>query len=117
MFKDKKVLDIGCGAGGKTLFYASQELKRVWGIEVVEHYEEEANALAKEKGLEDKFEFVLGDAANIPFDDDFHTIIMNDAMEHVDEPLEVLQECYRVLKPGGRLYVNFPPYYHPLVLI
>ena len=114
MFKDKKVLDIGCGAGGKTLFYASQGAEKVWGIEVVEHYEEEANALAKEKGLEDKFEFVLGDAANIPFDDDFfHTIIMNDAMEHVDEPLEVLQECYRVLKPGGRLYVNFPPYYHP----
>ncbi|MGN9165035.1 class I SAM-dependent methyltransferase [Tissierellaceae bacterium HCP3S3_D8] len=114
MFKDKKVLDIGCGAGGKTLFYASQGVEKVWGIEVVDHYEEEANALAQKKGLEDKFEFVLGDAANIPFDDNsFDTIIMNDAMEHVDEPLEVLRECHRVLKPGGRLYVNFPPYYHP----
>lgn len=114
MFKDKKVLDIGCGAGGKTLFYASQGVEKVWGIEVVDHYEEEANTLAQKKGLEDKFEFVLGDAANIPFDDNsFDTIIMNDAMEHVDEPLEVLRECHRVLKPGGRLYVNFPPYYHP----
>ena len=26
---------------------------------------------------------------------------------------EVLREMYRLLKPGGRLYVNFPPYNHP----
>ena len=32
---------------------------------------------------------------------------MNDAMEHVEKPLEVLRECYRVLKPGSRLY-KFP---------
>lgn len=114
MFKDKVVLDIGCGAGGKTLYYASQGAKKVYGIEIVGYYEEEANALARQKGLEDRFQFVLGDAANIPFEDGFFdTIIMNDAMEHVDEPLKVLNECYRVLKKGGKLYVNFPPYYHP----
>lgn len=114
MFKDKVVLDIGCGAGGKTLFYAAQGAEKVYGIDVVEHYKEEANALAKEKGLEDQFEFLLGDAAQLPFEKDFFdTIIMNDAMEHVDDPLKVLKECYKVLKPKGRLYVNFPPYYHP----
>lgn len=114
MFKDKVVLDVGCGAGGKTLYYASEGPEKVYGIEIVDYYEEEANELAKNKGLLDKFQFVVGDASNIPFDDaSFDTIIMNDAMEHVDEPLKVLNECYRVLKPGGRLYVNFPPYYHP----
>lgn len=115
MFKDKKVLDIGCGAGGKTLYYASQGAEKVYGIDVVEHYEEEANKLAKQKGLQDKFKFILGDAGeNIPFEDNFFdTIVMNDAMEHVDKPLEVLKECYRALKPSGKLYVNFPPYYHP----
>ena len=34
-------------------------------------------------------------------------------MEHVDKPVEVLDECYRILKKGGKLYINFPPYYHP----
>ena len=38
---------------------------------------------------------------------------MNDAMEHVDKPDEVLKELYRILKPGGKFYVNFPPYNHP----
>ncbi len=114
MFKDKVVLDVGCGAGGKTLYYASEGPEMVYGLEIVDYYEKEAKELAEAKGLSDKFQFVVGDASKIPFEDGhFDTIIMNDAMEHVDEPLKVLKECYRTLKPGGRLYVNFPPYYHP----
>ncbi len=114
MFAGKVVLDIGCGAAGKTLYYASQGAEKVYGIDVVPRYEAEANRLAEEKGLQDKFQFVLGDAAQLSFEENtFDTIIMNDAMEHVDHPLAVLKECYRVLKPKGRLYVNFPPYYHP----
>jgi SAM-dependent methyltransferase len=110
----RQVLDIGCGAGGKTLFYAAQGAAMVYGVDVVERYAAAAHELARAKGLQDRFRFVLADAAALPFGpDSFDVIIMNDAMEHVDKPLAVLQECYRVLRPGGRLYVNFPPYYHP----
>ncbi len=114
MFKDKAVLDIGCGAGGKTVYYASLGVKRITGLEILEKYREEAENLAKENNVADKFAFVRGDAADMPFDDEtFDTIIMNDAMEHVAEPEKVIEECYRVLKKGGRLYLNFPPYNHP----
>lgn len=114
MFKDKVVLDIGCGAAGKTLSYAAIGVKHIYGIDVVDYYEKEAKELADKKGLSELFTFICADAAKLSFSDNFFdTIIMNDAMEHVDKPLEVLNECYRVLKPGGRLFVNFPPYYHP----
>lgn len=114
MFKDKKILDIGCGAAGKTLFYASKGAEKVYGVDVVERYEDESYKLADKKNLKEKFEFILADAENLPFEENFFdAIIMNDAMEHVDNPLGVLNECYRVLKKGGRLYINFPPYYHP----
>ncbi len=113
MFKDKDVLDIGCGAGGKSLYYLSKGAKSVTGIDVVEEYGKESSDLAKELGI-DGFEFVCGDAAKTEFNDNsFDTIIMNDAMEHVADPKAVLDEVYRILKPGGRLYVNFPPYNHP----
>ena len=114
MFKDKIVLDIGCGAGGKTLHYATLGAKYVFGIDPVEKYKEEATALAHKKGLQDLTSFITGDAAKMPFESNvIDTIIMNDAMEHVDDPIAVINECYRVLKKGGRLYVNFPPYHHP----
>lgn len=114
MFKDKVVLDIGCGAGGKTIYYASKGVKKIVGVEILGKYKEEAENLAKLYGMGDKFEFVCADASKTPFEDEtFDTIIMNDAMEHVDEPEKVLDECYRILKKNGRLYLNFPPYNHP----
>ena len=112
MFKGKDVLDIGCGAAGKSLFYLSLGAKSVTGIDVVERYEQEAYDLQEKLGLSG-FTFKLEDAAKMSFEDNsFDTIIMNDAMEHVAEPEKVLNEVYRVLKPGGKLYVNFPPYNH-----
>lgn len=114
MFQDKVVLDVGCGAGGKTMYYASQGVAKIVGMDIVPHYKEEAEALAQELGYADRFTFVVGDAAETGFpENSFDTIIMNDAMEHVDRPDLVLAEVRRILKPGGRLYVNFPPYYHP----
>ena len=114
MFRGKDVLDIGCGAGGKTMYYASLGAGSITGIDVVEHYREEAEALAGQLGYGGIFTFVCGDAANMSFPDcSFDTVIMNDAMEHVADPEAVLAEVSRVLKPGGRLFVNFPPYNHP----
>lgn len=114
MFKDKIVLDIGCGAGGKTVFYASQGVKKITGVEILGKYKDEAEELARKYNMSDKFSFICADASKTPFDDEtFDTIIMNDAMEHVDEPEKVLDECYRILKGNGKLYLNFPPYNHP----
>ncbi len=114
MFENKVVADIGCGAAGKSLYYASCGAKKVFGVEILDKYESEANALACELGYKEKFEFICADASALPFEDgSIDTIIMNDAMEHVDEPEGVICECMRVLKDGGRLYANFPPYHHP----
>jgi len=38
---------------------------------------------------------------------------MNDFMEHVSEPERALKEAVRLISPEGRIYINFPPYYHP----
>lgn len=114
MFEGKRVLDMGCGAAGKSLYYASMGAAHVTGVEIVAHYEAEALALAEKLGLRDRFTFHLGSADALPFaDGSFDTIIMNDFMEHTSYPEATLKEALRLLAPDGRIYINFPPYGHP----
>lgn len=114
MFQGKRVCDVGCGAGGKSLYYASQGAEHVTGLDVLEKYGPQAEALAERLGLGDRFTFLCRDAADTGLPEgSFDAIVMNDAMEHVADPAGVLAECARLLRPGGRLFVNFPPYYHP----
>jgi SAM-dependent methyltransferase len=40
--------------------------------------------------------------------DRFDVVTLWDVLEHTPDPMEVLQECRRVLKPGGLLIVNYP---------
>lgn len=114
MFEGKEVLDIGCGAAGKTLYYLKQGADRVVGVDIVEAYEKEALRLAKKLGCTQNFNFVCASADNLPYpDNSFDTIIMSDAMEHVSNPEKVLDELLRIIRPDGHVYINFPPYGHP----
>lgn len=106
IFSGKTVLDMGCGASGKSLYYISIGAEQVVGVDVVEHYKKEAEDFAAQLGYQDKFRFLLGDALNLGLPE-------NTFMEHIYDPKGALQEALRVLKPGGRIYINFPPYYHP----
>ena len=114
MFRGKDVLDMGCGAAGKSLYYVSLGARHVTGVDIVARYKEEAETFAKQLGYADRFSFVCGSAYALPFADaSFDTVIMNDFMEHVDDPKAALQEAMRLIRKGGRIYINFPPYYHP----
>lgn len=115
MFKNKTVIDIGCGAAGKSIYYAHIGAKKVYGVEILEKYRKQAEELAQKKGLADKFEFVCADCAALLFPNEFaDTVIVNDAMEHIDNPEGTIREITRILKRNGRIYINFPPYYHPM---
>jgi len=114
MFAGKTVLDMGCGAGGKSLYYVSRGADRVIGVDIVHHYEKEAMALAKKLGYSSRFNFVCASTDELPFPDNyFDTIVMNDFMEHVANPEATLKEALRLINPHGKIFINFPSYYHP----
>lgn len=110
----KRLLDIGAGAAGKTVYYLTRGAAYAVAVDLLEDLAAEAHDCAREHGVADRFEYLVCDAACLPFDAcEFDAVIMNDAMEHMREPERVLAEIERVLKPHGRLYINFPPYLHP----
>lgn len=52
------------------------------------------------------------DLAHLPVEDErFDLVVMTQVLEHVPDPLSVLSEMHRVLKPGGELWYSAPLFY------
>jgi SAM-dependent methyltransferase len=107
------VLDLGCFTGGRSAAWIQRYgLARLVGIDVDPRLVAGARRFAAGAGLPAEFTSGVGEA--LPFaGGTFDAILSYDVLEHVQDPERVLAECFRVLRPGGRLYAVFPSYWHP----
>jgi SAM-dependent methyltransferase len=99
-----RVLDLGCAAGAITHFLSTFGCEPV-GIDA------EPLAIERARNLFPELEFVVADAADLPFEhSSFDKAVAADFVEHVDDDTfrRVLAEVRRVLKPGGTFSIYAP---------
>lgn len=97
-----QVLELGSGLGILAEII-SQKLTtgKMTGIEI------SPEQIAKCPSENEKLVFICGDAQDLPFEEDvFDTVYCRYILEHVPDPLRLLKEAKRVLKPGGRLFIQ-----------
>ncbi|MBW4484329.1 MAG: methyltransferase domain-containing protein [Tildeniella torsiva UHER 1998/13D] len=102
------ILDCGCGIGGSSLELATRFGGRVMGITLspVQAQRATERAIAANLGgdVAPCATFQVADALNTPFaDHSFDLVWSMESGEHMPDKVAFLQECYRVLKPGGKL--------------
>ncbi len=96
------VLDLGCGYRATLLRALLPSLTSGVGVDVRIH--PEARECPRLSFLETTIEEALPQLEA----DRFDLVLLISVLEHLGEPLPVLQHCWRVLKPGGTLIVNVP---------
>jgi len=94
---DARVLDVGCGTG-----WLAEHFSDYTGID--------GSPAAVDRAAERGRNILLGDVDQpLPFSDaDFDGVVLKDLLEHVADPVALVGEVHRVLRPGGRVFASSP---------
>ncbi|MFH1823128.1 MAG: methyltransferase domain-containing protein [archaeon] len=102
----RRILDVGCANGYSTLEISAGLDSEVIGIDNNEEVISIANKLGSDNP---NVSFRVGTANNLQFEDSsFNAVIMKRTIGNIpsrDQQRKAIRECYRVLKPNGKLYL------------
>lgn len=97
---DNLLIDVGCGRGD----FLARMKSLGWNVLGIEP-DPVSSSITRARGI-DVFNGTLNGARLA--DNTADEIGVNHVIEHVHDPLSLLQECHRVLRPGGRLALYMP---------
>ena len=96
------LLDIGCGQG-RILKLLASRARRVVGVDIDSDARRHARAEMLLAGIENST-LRNGDMYELPFaDSEFDTVLLDEVLVSSEQPVAVLNEARRLLRPGGRL--------------
>ena len=102
-------LDAGCGIGSHTLLLAEAVGPggHVTGLDLSPEFLAHARKVVKKSSLSEQVSFLEGDVNKLPFDEDtFDWVWSVDCVGYAPlEPLPVVKELARVVKPGGSVAI------------
>lgn len=107
-FSEKSVLDIGCGVGGIDFLLIERfGAGYVTGIDVEDTVLATARARARARGVEAKAGFAKVAPGPLPFPPGtFDIVFSKDAIVHIPDKETLMDDVFRVLKPGGRFVAS-----------
>ena len=97
--KGKRVLEVGCGRGSMSAYFSDNDFDCTL-LDSSKSAIESAKGIFSEHGL--KARFVIGDAMNLPYDDDSFDIVFSiGLLEHFEDIETPLSEQVRILSKDG----------------
>lgn len=98
------LLDVCCGLGGPSRYLAHNYGCHVTGIDLTESRIEGATRLTEMAGLDNLVEFKCANALQLPLaEETFDVLVSQEAFCHVPQKDQLVAECVRVMKRGGRM--------------
>jgi 2-polyprenyl-6-hydroxyphenyl methylase/3-demethylubiquinone-9 3-methyltransferase len=101
----RRVLDVGCGGGLLTEAMAA-EGAQVTGIDLSEQLIDIARLHLLESGLKAEYRVISAEAMAAEQPAGFDAVTCMEMLEHVPDPQAIVQACFDLLKPGGRLFLS-----------
>ncbi len=110
-----RILDIGCGIGGRACFLAGLGARSVVGVDINADEITKANGLVarlRNPSVQSRVNFMKV-RENEPLDlEPFDVVTLVASMEHVRDPVGMLDLAHSMLRPGGVCYFGTSGWYH-----
>ncbi|MCO5560860.1 hypothetical protein L7F22_014480 [Adiantum nelumboides] len=104
--KPQKIIDVGCGIGGSSRYFARKYGAEVVGITLSPYQVQRSTELTSAAGLSSKVSFQVADALNQPFPDEHFDFVWSlECGEHVPDKEKFMSELARITKPGGQILI------------
>lgn len=111
--RGKRLLDLGCGAGENSVYFAQQGADCV-AADYSPGMVNVALKLAAANGV--KIEGRTANAMALDFaDNTFDIVYASNLLHHIPDPQVTLREMHRILKPGGKACFWDPLKHNPLI--
>ena len=100
-------VDVGCGTATFAIELYRHSNIKIYALEKVKAIYEVASMKIEKEGLTDKIIPVLGDAHDLPFEDEFADFAISRGSYHCwKDKVRVFKEIYRILKKAGTGFIG-----------
>ena len=104
LISSDRLLDVCSGVGGPARYIAWKSGCHVTGLDLTASRVAGAIELTQAAGMAESVDFVQGNALEMPFENhSFTCVIGQEAFAHIPNKKQLISECARVLKRGGRM--------------
>lgn len=100
---DYSVLDLGCGNGHITKSISSY-VKKIIGVD----FSKESIKLANQKKAGKNIEYIISSIDELPFKNNFDTVILCEVIEHVENPNYLVKKIKQYLVNNGKFIITTP---------
>jgi ubiquinone/menaquinone biosynthesis C-methylase UbiE len=105
----ERILDAGCGVGGPSMYFAAHRKITIDAVTVSAVQVATARRLILEAGLSKRIWVHLGDFHKLHErfpEATFDRVLFLESLSHAADPTEPLRSVFKVLKPGGIVYIK-----------
>ncbi len=110
-----RVMEIGSAEGGVLAAFVEAGANDALATDIAQNRLDMGKRFAEYLSLPIEFKFhdILNQPVHPDWKESADLVILRDVIEHLDDTELALRKIKEFIKPGGFLYVTFPPYYSP----